>query len=231
MTSIDSLPTSVTRRLCDTIAARSPRDALPALATVSRAWQKAFERHTFQALYLSSPRLDQLGEIVTRRRQRYLQVITLHIALASYDRLQRNDKESAEDGNRTTRILTSTMQDFFGTLSQWRVDDGPPEGIHVELLVESPSDEAAGSHYSRTSRSPTTTRRARSSVVRLDIPSHALPQTPLVSALTCSGRHIELSSVLFLISRLPKLRLLDTELEHDTSDDRDIEQRRGKSEL
>jgi hypothetical protein len=48
-----------------------------------------------------------------------------------------------------------------------------------------------------------------------------------VSALTCSGRHMELSSVLFLLSRLPRLRLLDTEVEHDTTEDRDIEQRRG----
>lgn len=166
------------------------------------------------------------------QRQRYLQVITLHVALASYDHRQRNDKESPEDGNRTTRVFNSTIQDFFGTLSRWKVHHGPPEAIHVELLVESPSDEAGGDlDYSRSSRSPTTTRRARSSVVRLGIPNCVLPQTPLINALTCSGRHVELSSILLLISKLPRLQLLDIKIEHDTADERDMEQRRGKSGL
>lgn len=231
MASLDALPPAVFRLICDTIAAQSPRSALPAYATVSWTWQRAFERHTFHSVYLSSARLDQLGDVITRERQGYVLVMTLHVALAPYHRTQRDDLETAEDGDRATRVLTSTIQDFFGTLSRWRPADGPPEGIHLELLVESPSDDAGGgSHYqsySKRSRSPSTTRRARSAVVRIDIPGHALPQTPLVSALTCSGRHMELSSVLFLLSRLPRLRLLDTEVEHDTTEDRDMEQRRG----
>lgn len=221
------LPPSVTRRLCDTIAAVCPRDQLPRYATVCRAWQLGIERHTFRDLYLSSARLDELVDVVTGHRQGYVRVITLHVALASYPKNQRNNEESAEDGSHTTRVFASSIQVLLGTLARWDTDD-PDAGIHLELLVESPSDEVSAP-LSRSSRGPSTTRRAMSSVARLDLPRSALNRVPIISALTCSGRHIELSSVVFLVSRMPRLQLLDTEIENDTSGERDLEQRRGAS--
>ncbi|KAF4125444.1 hypothetical protein GMORB2_4284 [Geosmithia morbida] len=224
---MDTLPPAVIDRLCDAIADVSGGD-LTQYASVSRSWQRVIERRTFHSLYLSSARLDDLPSVVTGPRIGYVRVITLHVALASYHRRQRNDMESAEDGSRSTHVFDSSIQDLFGTLAQWE-DDVTSEGIHLEILVESPSDDMSGTshtHARRRSRSPTTTRRARSSVTRLDLPRSALPRASVISALTCSGRHIELSSVLFLISKMPRLQLLDTEIEHDTAGERDLAQRR-----
>lgn len=218
------LPQTIVDRIVDHLRAGNEYASLAPYATVSKTWQIAVERHTFRQLYISSARLDDLDTIVYGRRQRTLQVITLHIALASYHRNQRSDAESREDGSATTRIFTSFMQDFFGTLSKWNVENGPPEGIHVEILIESPSDESSSSSRRV---SPATTRRARASPVRIDLHRDALPAALVASALTCTGRHIELTSVLLLLEKMPNLRLLDTELEHDTNGSRDLEQRRG----
>jgi len=217
------LPQTIVDRIVDHLRAGNEYASLAPYATVSKTWQIAVERHTFRQLYISSARLDDLDTIVYGRRQRTLQVITLHIALASYHRNQRSDAESREDGSATTRIFTSFMQDFFGTLSKWNVENGPPEGIHVEILIESPSDESSSSSRRV---SPATTRRARASPVRIDLHRDALPAALVASALTCTGRHIELTSVLLLLEKMPNLRLLDTELEHDTNGSRDLEQRR-----
>ncbi|KAI6778382.1 uncharacterized protein J7T54_000500 [Emericellopsis cladophorae] len=218
------IPQTIVDRIVDYLRADDEYASLAPYATVSKSWQIAVERHTFRQLYISSARLDDLNTIVCRRRQRTLQVIALHIALASYHKNQRSDAESREDGSATTRIFTSFMQDFFGTLSKWEVEHGPPEGIHVEILIESPSDESSSSSRRV---SPATTRRARASPVRIDLHRDALPAALVASALTCTGRHIELTSVLLLLEKMPNLRLLDTELEHDTNGSRDLEQRRG----
>ena len=238
---MDSMPCGVVQRICDALAddhaasaSYSSSNALAPYATISRRWQRAVERHTFRTLYLSSERLEDLATIVGahEHRQAHVRVITLHVALAAYDRRQGKDKESEEDGSRATRVFTSTIQEFFQILSPWN-DGGEREdatrgihGIHLELLVESPSDESRGSR-SRRSRSPPTTRRARASVAHLEVPRRDLPRVSMVTALTCSGRHIETSSMLLLVSKLPNLQVLDTEIEHDTSGVRDVEQRKG----
>jgi hypothetical protein len=220
MTLSEQLPQAVVDRIVDHLRDEDGFANLVPYATISKAWQVAVERHAFQQLYISSARLDELRTIVSRRRQATLQLITLHIALASYGRNERSDAESREDGSATSRIFTSFIQEFFGTLSTWNVEDGPAEGIHVEILIESPSDESTSSSRRV---SPATTRRARSSPVRLDLHRDALPTALVASALTCT-------SVLMLLEKMPNLRLLDTELEHDTSSSKDLVQRRGMSD-
>lgn len=62
--------------------------------------------------------------------------------------------------------------------------------------------------------------------MQIDLAAAALPEVRVVTALTCQGRHIELLSVLTLMSKLKGLEELDIEFENDTKYDRDVEQRR-----
>lgn len=227
MTPRNDIPQNVANGIVDALVALDRHQWFHPYAAVSRNFQTAIEARIFRELYLTSARLDDLGTIVTKKRQDYVQVITLHVALASYKIWQQDDRESQGDGDRATQVFTGAMQELFVALSSWNLSHGSSGGIHLELLVESPSDDSA-----QTSRhsGPSKTRRARRSVASLDIYAETLPDVSVVSALTCSGtgRHIKLETVSILLAKLSGLRLLDVELEHDTNDERDMERRQGK---
>lgn len=221
------IPQNVANSIVDALVASNRHQWLSPYSVVSRHFQKAIEAHTFRELYLTSARLNELGTIVTRKRQASVNVVTLHVALPPYKDWQREEKESQEDADRTTRVFNSTMHELFATMSTWSLKHASPGGIHFELLVESPSDEYTTSSSRST---PSITRRARVSAAALDGYEQALPKVAVVSAFTCSGsgRHIKLETVSLLLEKLPSLRLLDTELEHDTADEKDLEQRRSR---
>lgn len=225
------IPQNVANGIVNALIQSDRHQWLSQYATVSRHFQRAVESHTFRELYLTSARLDDLSTIATQNRQKHVQVITLHVGLASYRDWQGDSPESQEDLCRTTTAFTSAVQDLFATISLWDARLLSPAGIHLELLVESPSDESAQS--AKPHRAPAKTRRARESTAGVDVYADALPKVHVVSAFTCSGtgRHIQLATVSLLLGRLPELRLLDAELEHDTFDERDLEQRRGRVEL
>lgn len=224
------IPPNVANGIVDALAALDRHQWFNSYAVVSRNFQRAIEARTFRELYLTSARLEELGNNVTKLRQAYVQVITLHVALPSYRSWQRDDQENQDDGDRTTRVFTGAMQELFRSISSWNIADGNAGGIHLELLVESPSDESS---QSSKNTGPSTTRRARRSAASLDAYGESLPKVRVVSALTCSGagRHIMLDTVSHLLDRFPGLRLLDVELEHDTGNAKDLEQRRCKSEI
>jgi len=225
MASRNDIPQTVADGIVQALVSLDRNQWFSPYATVSRHFQKAIEAQTFRELYLTSARLDELQDKVTRERQKYVQVLTLHVALASYKKWQREDRESQNDVDQTTRVFTTSVQELFATVSKWNPSDGSPGGIHLELLVESPSDESVASSRRN---SPSTTRRARKSATGFDFYSGQLPGVHVVSAFTCSGtgRHIELETVSHLLDKFPNLRLLDAELEHDTNDEKDLEQRK-----
>lgn len=227
MASLASLPPSARHRIFEYIADQSALGILPLVATVSREWQDAVEKYTFSHLHVTPDRLDDLERVVTKPRQVNVKTVKFSVSLDKYSRKRRNAGESIEEESNTTRVFTNCIRDLFGVLSRWDVPDASTDGIHLEISVESPSDETGSRSLSRRSDGPPTTRRARTSLVHLELSKNSLPRLGTVTALICSGRHIELTSTLLLVSKLPNLHLLDVELEHDTNEERDSDQRRG----
>lgn len=218
-----ALPKNVRHAIIAEVANASSRRHLPWYATVSREWQKVVETITFAELYLTDGRLTDLGHIMNRRRQSNLRHVMCHVMLGLY--ASTNDRETVSQHRESTRVLNDYMLELFTTMGKWRAEDAGPAGVQLKIVINSPSDEPAsyvpGDHRQN--------RRARAALARIGVPPESLPPVPVISGLACAGRHLELASVTLLVTKLPNLRTLDVEMEHDTRDSRDVEQRAGES--
>lgn len=217
-----ALPKNVRHTIIAKVADSSSRRHLPRYATVSREWQKVVECVTFAELYLTDGRLTDLGKIMNRRRQGNLRHVMCHVMLGLY--ASHNARETVSQHRESTRVLNDYMLELFTTMSKWRPEDAGSGGVQLKIVINSPSDEPSsyvlGDHRQN--------RRARAALARISVPSDSLPPVPVISGLACAGRHLELASVTLLVTKLPNLRTLDAEMEHDTRDSRDVEQRAGK---
>lgn len=216
-----SLPEDLRHNIIAEVASASSRRFLPRYATVSREWQAIIERITFAELYLTDGRVLDFGNIMNPRRQSSMRHVMCHVMLGLY--ASHNARETTSQHRESTRVLNDYITRLFTTMSKWRVEDAGPAGIQLKVVVNSPSDEPASS--SSLPGDHRQSRRARAALARIDIPSESLPSVPVISGLSAAGRHLELASVTLLVSKLPNLMTLDIEMEHDTRDLKDVEQR------
>lgn len=222
MVNFPALPKNVRHAIIAEVVSTSPRRHLPRYATISKEWQKFVERVTFAELYLTDGRVTDFGKIMNRRRQSNLGHIMCHVMLGLY--ASHNIRETVSQHRESNQVLNDYISELFNTMSKWRVEDAGPAGVQLKIVISSPSDESSryvvGDHRQN--------KRARAALAKITIPSDLLPTVPVISGLACTGRHLELSSVTLLATKLPNLRTLDAEMEHDTRDPKDVEQRAGK---
>ncbi|KAI1389132.1 uncharacterized protein F4822DRAFT_405089 [Hypoxylon trugodes] len=192
-------------------------------ATVSREWQEAFEGFTFRELRVTPKRLKSFSHIVTSpRRRAIVQTIHFHVSLDRYEPHLGGEQESSAERRRGTEVLTAALGSFFRVMTNWRKSDTSPLGLDLHLLVDSPSD---SSTLTGKNGGPMVTGRALTSYLKLDLETLSLPHIDVFSGLRCTGRHLQPTSILAIVSRLRTLEYLDVELNHDSTRKRDVKQR------
>ncbi|KAI1410054.1 hypothetical protein F5Y13DRAFT_168930 [Hypoxylon sp. FL1857] len=107
-------------------------------------------------------------------------------------------------------------------MTHWRKSDTSPLGLDFHLIVESPSD---SSTLVGKNGGTLVTERALTSHLKLDLETLSLPYIDVFSGFRCTGRHMQPTSVLAIVSRLRALEYLDVELNHDSTRHRDVRQR------
>ncbi|KAH6888064.1 hypothetical protein B0T10DRAFT_66579 [Thelonectria olida] len=117
----------------------------PVLATISRPWQRAFEKQTFRKLRLRSTDLDKFEKVVTGNRRRFLSSIRFVIILPAHPAESRGRFEREVDRKANDQAFTTAVKRLFAILKSW--DDGRPNGdsrysISLEIeSVYSPTDD------------------------------------------------------------------------------------------
>lgn len=191
--------------------------------TVSREWQEEFERLSFRELRVTPKRLKCFAHVLEPpRRRAIVQTICFHISLDKYDSLLNGEQETSPERRRSTEILTTALGNFFKAMTQWQKTDTSPLGLDLHLLVDSPSD---SSPLLGRNGTPLVTGRALTSYLKLDLETLSLPDLDVFSGFRCTGRHLQPTSFLAIVSKLRTLEYLDVELNHDSSRKRDVQQR------
>lgn len=226
MASLSILPHNVRKQIYQELINLIPSYAWPRYAVISKEMQAVVESFIFASLHLVTGDLQNFSNCLDSRRQGYLQNVTLLISLPTYSHQMGQREEDDEEHLRSSKTFNQAISSFLQVLAHWDPEKGPQSGLHLTLNVNSISDETSTSFHHRQRRRPSMTERARASVMQIDLAAAALPEVRVVTALTCQGRHIELLSVLTLMSKLKGLEELDIEFENDTKYDRDVEQRR-----
>ncbi|KAI0131117.1 hypothetical protein F4814DRAFT_156269 [Daldinia grandis] len=230
--SLNSLPYEVRQTIYSLVARQTnsndwqkgPASAIAHYATVSREWQEEFvEPITFKVIRVTPRRLKSFCQIVTSpRRRAIVQTICFHVSLDKYDPHLGGEQETSAERRRSTEILTKALGTFFRAMTQWQKSETSPLGLDLHLLVDSPSD--ASSLVGRNG-GPLVTGRALTSYLKLDLEAVSLPHIDVFSGFRCTGRHLQPTSILAIVSRLQTLEYLDVELNHDTARHRDVKQR------
>ncbi|KAI1656538.1 hypothetical protein F4813DRAFT_363582 [Daldinia decipiens] len=230
--SLNSLPYEVRQTIYSLVARQTnsndwrkgPVSTIAHYATVSREWQEEFvEPITFKAIRVTPRRLKSFCQIVTSpRRRAIVQTICFHVSLDKYDSRLDGEPETPAERRRSTEILTMALGTFFRAMTQWQKSDTSPLGLDLHLRVDSPSD--ASSLASRNGGA-LVTGRALTSCLELDLDVVSLPHIDVFGGFRCTGRHLQPTSILFIVSRLQTLEYLDVELNHDSTRNRDVKQR------
>ncbi|KAI0007520.1 hypothetical protein F4779DRAFT_591545 [Xylariaceae sp. FL0662B] len=231
--SINSLPIDVRQHIYHLVGQQAdmgggpaPGPGLAQYATVSREWQEAFERFTFQTLYLTPRRLKSFVQIVSSpRRKSNVLMISFHVSLGRYDFFLNDMKETEAEQAKNSEMVGAALEAFCRAMACWRKTGASPLGLKLQLVVDSPSDLPIPKERDVGNSHSVLTERARSSYIELDLASLSLPAIDVFSHFRCSGRHIKPTSILAIVSRLLTLTCLDIELSHDTIRDKDIEER------
>lgn len=232
--SINSLPYEV-RQIIHSLVGRqtdshrwfgeSTSSAAP-YATVSREWQEEYERFSFRELWVTPQRLESFTRIVASPRRRgIVQTICFHVPLETYERHQDGEQETSPERRRSTDILNTALGSFFQAMTLWEKSDTSPLGLDLHLLIDSPSD---SSELLGNNGTPLVTGRGLTSYVKLDLDTLSLPEIDAFSGFRCSGRHLQPTSLLAIISKLQALEYLDIELSHDSMRPRDVKQRNSQ---
>ncbi|KAI1214283.1 uncharacterized protein F4807DRAFT_407331 [Annulohypoxylon truncatum] len=230
--SINSLPYEVRQEIYSLIVRQTDshsRDSgsVPTLAryaTVSRRWQEEFvEPLTFKELRVTPRRLKDFSDIVTSTRRRALvETIHFHVSLDRYEQYLDSEQETSAERRRSAEILVSALKSMFRAMILWRKSETSPRGLDLHLIVDSPSD---SSTLIGRKGGLLVTARALTSYLKIDTETLSLPYLDVFSGFRCTGRHLQPTSALAIASRLRTLEYLDLELNHDSTRNRDIEQR------
>ncbi|KAJ8131234.1 hypothetical protein O1611_g2391 [Lasiodiplodia mahajangana] len=103
-----------------------------ALATVSRRWQSAIERHTFKDIRLRSNDLARFEAVVQNDRRRYVRTIEYIIILPGYADEDRRQFEHHNDRRANDQEFTDAIHRLFQLLRFWDVS----ECGHIRLIIE-----------------------------------------------------------------------------------------------
>ncbi|KAI0830903.1 hypothetical protein F5Y06DRAFT_281782 [Hypoxylon sp. FL0890] len=230
--SINSLPYEVRQAIYSFVGQQSDhpcrrRDSASTIAqyaAVSREWQEEFvEPLTFKTIRVTPKRLKAFSQIlVSPRRRALVQTIRFHVFLDKYEQHLDSEQETPAERRRSSEILTADLGSFFQVMAHWRKSDTSPLGLDLHLIVESPSD---SSTLVGKSGGPLITGRAVMSYLKLDLDTLALPYIDVFSGFRCTGRHLQPTAILAIVSRLRSLEYLDVELNHDSTRHRDVDQR------
>lgn len=229
--SINSLPYEVRQTIYSLVGQQTDSDrwhggpvsTVAHYTTVSREWQEEFERLSFRELRVTPKRLKCFAHVLEPpRRRAIVQTICFHISLDKYDSLLNGEQETSPERRRSTEILTTALGNFFKAMTQWQKTDTSPLGLDLHLLVDSPSD---SSPLLGRNGTPLVTGRALTSYLKLDLETLSLPDLDVFSGFRCTGRHLQPTSFLAIVSKLRTLEYLDVELNHDSSRKRDVQQR------
>ncbi|KAI0384622.1 hypothetical protein F5Y04DRAFT_217625 [Hypomontagnella monticulosa] len=229
--SINSLPYEVRQTIYSLVARQTDShygrgrlaSTIAHYAAVSREWQEEFERFTFRELLVTPKRLKSFSHIVSSpRRRAIVQTICFHVSLDRYEPHLDAEQETSVERRRSTEVLTTALGSFFRAMTHWRKSDTSPLGLDLHLLVDSPNDCSA---LVGKNGGPLVTARALMSYLKLDLETLSLPYLDVFSGFRCTGRHLQPTSILDIVSRLRALEYLDVELNHDTIRNRDVHQR------
>lgn len=204
-----------------------PVSTIAHYAAVSREWQEAFERYSFREIRITPKRLNCFSQIVkSPRRRAIVQTLRFHVKLDRYPSYLDGEQETSEERRRSTEIFTDALVTFFRAMTHWQKTDTSPLGLDLHLLIDSPSDSSTLLGRNGT---PLTTGRALLSHLKLDLETLSLPELDIFSGFRCTGRHLQPTSLLAIVSKLRALEYLDMELNHDSIRKRDVQQRNSQS--
>ncbi|KAI1084639.1 hypothetical protein F5B20DRAFT_575959 [Whalleya microplaca] len=235
--SINSLPIEVRRHIYCLVGQQADKGcrwsdrsvfrlSLAQYATVSREWQEAFERFTFYKLHLTPRKLKPFIQIVSSpRRRSNVRMICFHVSLDRYDFRLNDVKETKTERMKNSRVVSVAIYAFFRAMTQWQMANASPLGLKLHFVVASPSDLPTTIKGDIGDSVLALTQRARGSYIELNIASLSLLSINVFSSFRCTGRHLQTSSLLTIVSRLPTLTCLGIELSHDTVCEKYIEQR------
>lgn len=200
------------------------------LATVSRQWQTATERQTFQQIYLKSTDLQAFKTIVRGDRRHFLRCIHFAVVLPRHDVKACARFERAPDRLVNDEAFTTALQELFSILSSW--DDGrscKESNFSVQLdipHVYSPMDYGhrlgygSGVPAAPRARLPEDGgqgpvrdlgyRRYQYSYLQVLRPTD-LPLVPAIKGLQLNrmGRHISHEAAIVIASKLPNVSTVD----------------------
>ncbi|KAI1762550.1 hypothetical protein GGR53DRAFT_521581 [Hypoxylon sp. FL1150] len=230
--SINSLPYEVRQTIYSLLAQHQtnshrlhggPASTIAHYAAVSQEWQEEFERFSFREIRVTPKRLKCFIHIFqSPRRRAIVQTLRYHVTLDKYPPHLDGEQETSEERRRSTAILTEALGTFFRAMTDWRRTDTSPLGLDLHLLVDSPSD---SSELLDRNGTPLITSRALTSYLKLDLDTLSLPELDIFSGFRCTGRHMQPTSLLAIVSKLRALEYLDAELNHDSIRKRDVQQR------
>ncbi|KAK6955048.1 hypothetical protein Daesc_002678 [Daldinia eschscholtzii] len=230
--SLNSLPYEVRQTIFSLVARQTdsngwrkgPAPTIAHYATVSREWQEEFvEPITFKVIRVTPKRLKSFCQIATSpRRRAIVQTICFHVSLDKYEPHLDGEQETPAERRRSTEILTAALGTFFRAMTLWKKSDTSPLGLDLHLLVDSPSDTST---LVGRNGGPLMAGRALTSYLKLDLEAVSLPHIDIFSGFRCTGRHLQPTSILAIVSRLQMLEYLDVELNHDSTRHRDVKQR------
>lgn len=93
---------------------------LPLYATISRKWQHAVERRTFQAVTLESKDLEYFAKILSASRVAFLSNLAYIVVLPSYSEEACGKIENWADRLANNEAFTQAIQDLFHILSSYQ---------------------------------------------------------------------------------------------------------------
>lgn len=128
--------------LVDIIVSFVPREYLFRYATVSRSWQYAVERETFQSVELKSTELDFFARAYApSHRRATLRNIRYNISLPEYSWWKRTKFEKPEDQDANNEAFTTAIIRLFDILNGWESDGYSEErgGKPIILRVDKPA--------------------------------------------------------------------------------------------
>src|SRR3569833_185136 len=221
MASFNSLPCEAREAIFACVARASDCRGLSKYVTVSREWQVAIERSTFSELSLTPRRLAALNEIAAApRRRSAVQAINFCVVLdADHETFGARSWETGTE-RLQSQAVAAAIRRLFAALALWTRRDSPC-GIKLRLVATSTSA-AAGT----TVAVSTGDHDRYEGALQLDFGAVPLPSLDVISGLRwTTGRHINPTSLLALVSRMPNLGSLDVRLNHDSADKQDVLQR------
>jgi hypothetical protein len=183
---------------------------LASYATISRIWQFAIERYTFDSIVTFSDDLPRLQRIVgdCPRRRRHVMELWYSIDLPLYSLDRQYLVERPEEHQASLEAFQQGVQDIWDVLSKW-ARDCPGSAVRLILNADAPvnrnpkpSDRFNNEPLAGHSQQP-------EHFLSLDVTTR-LPSLPFVSDLGVSfeGRHFHPSAMETLIHSLPALRRL-----------------------